>query len=260
MGRLEGKVALITGGARGQGEATARVFVDEGCRVAIGDVRDDLGRRVAETLGEAARFEHLDVTREADWTRVVAAVVRAFGRLDILVNNAGVLSRSPTLELEADELRRVLDVNLVGAFLGTKTVAPVLAQTGGGSIVNISSIQGMVGRAGMPAYTASKFGLRGLTRATALELGRLGIRVNSVHPGGVDTDMIREPVPGVVLDRAALDAGHAQLPIPRIGRPEDVAMTSLFLASDESAYITGTEVVVDGGMLAGFMERGTPER
>jgi 3alpha(or 20beta)-hydroxysteroid dehydrogenase len=255
MARLAGKVAVITGAARGQGEATARAFADEGCRVVLGDLLDERGSKAAAELGAVARYEHLDVTSEQDWQHVVAAALDAFGRLDILVNNAGILSRVPTLELGVDEFRRVLDVNLVGAFLGTRAVVPAMLETGGGSIINISSVQGMVGRAGTPAYTASKFGLRGLTKTMALELGPLGIRINSVHPGGVDTEMVREPEPGVVYDTATLDRGHAGIAIPRVGQPRDVALTTLFLASDEAGYITGTEVVVDGGLLAGYAAR-----
>lgn len=259
-GRLEDKVAIVTGAARGQGEATARVFAAEGCQVLLTDLRDEEGIALAAEIGAAARYEHLDVTDEQGWIRLVGQVASAFGRLDILVNNAGVLSHVPTLELSVEEFRRVLEVNLVSAFLGTKAAAPLMAEGGGGSIVNISSVQGMVGRAGTPAYTASKFGLRGLTKTMALELGPLGIRINSVHPGGVDTEMIRRPEEGVVLDRAMLDRGHAGLPIARVGRPEDIALTTLFLASDEAAYTTGTEVVVDGGLLAGFMSKPLPQR
>jgi 3alpha(or 20beta)-hydroxysteroid dehydrogenase len=257
-GRLEGKVAIVTGGARGQGEATVRAFVAEGCRVILADLRDEEGGKLAAEIGSAARFEHLDVTDEAGWTRLVATVAADYERLDILVNNAGILSHASTLELSVEEFRRVLDVNLVSAFMGTKAAAPRMADGGGGAIVNISSVQGMVGRAGTPAYTASKFGLRGLTKTMALELGALGIRINSVHPGGVETEMIRRVEPGVVLDTAMLDRAHAGLPIPRVGQPMDVALTTLFLVSDEAAYITGTEVVVDGGMLAGFTSKPSP--
>ena len=251
--RLEGRVAIVTGAARGQGAATARLFVAEGAKVVLTDLLDDEGAAVAAELGENARFERHDVTDEADWQRVIAAAVEHFGRLDVLVNNAGIMQSTPVVDCSVEEFRGVLDVNLVGPFLGMKTAAPVMHETGGGAIVNVSSIQGIMGRAGTPGYTASKFGLRGLTKTAALELGALGIRVNSIHPGGVDTPLIRDAVPdGVEVTGEMLDASHAHLPIPRVGRSEDIAPTSLFLASDEAAYITGAELVIDGGMTCGY--------
>lgn len=255
MGRVQEKVAIITGGARGQGEATARLFAREGAKVVITDLLVEEGEAVARDLGDSARFVRHDVTSEEDWKRVVAAAVDRFGRLDILINNAGIMQRTPVVDCSLDEFRGVLDVNLVGPFLGMKTCAPVMERTGGGAIVNISSIQGIVGRAGTPGYTASKFGLRGLTKTAALELGTLGVRVNSVHPGGVDTPLIQDAVPGVELTPEMLDASHAHLPVPRCGRPEDIAPTSLFLASDEAAYITGAELVIDGGLTCGYTGR-----
>jgi len=258
MGRVQAKVAIITGAARGQGEATARLFANEGAKVMLTDLLEAEGEAVADEIGDAACFERHDVTSEQDWKHVVSTAVERFGRLDILVNNAGIMQRTPVVDCSLEEFKGVLDVNLVGPFLGMKTCAPVMHQTGGGAIVNISSIQGIVGRAGTPGYTASKFGLRGLTKTAALEFGALGVRVNSVHPGGVDTPLIQDAVPGVKITSEMLDAGHANLPIPRCGRPEDIAPTSLFLASDEAAYITGTELIVDGGMTCGYsgLERG----
>jgi len=253
MGRLDGKVSIITGAARGQGAATARLFVSEGSKVVMTDLLDAEGEALAEELGAAATFVRQDVTDEADWKRVVAVAVDTFGRLDALINNAGIMQRTPVVDCSVEEFRGVLDVNLVGPFLGMKTAAPAMQETGGGSIVNVSSIQGMVGRAGTPGYTASKFGLRGLTKTAALELGALGVRVNSIHPGGVDTPLIRDAVPDTVqVTQEMLDAAHSHLPVPRCGRAEDIAPTSLFLASEESAYITGTEIVIDGGMTAGY--------
>ena len=251
MGRLEGKAAIVTGAARGMGAATARLFAAEGARVMVTDILDAEGAAIAKEIGEAARFTSLDVSDAESWSRVVAQTRDIFGRLDVLVNNAGMMHAVPLVDCEPDAFRRVLDVNLTGPFLGMRAAAPVMGETGGGSIVNISSVQGIVGRAGTPAYTASKFGLRGLTKTAALELGALGIRVNSVHPGGVDTTLIRE-ASGIDLSREQLDAAHASLPVPRVGRPEDVAHTSLFLASDEAAYVTGAELVVDGGLTCGF--------
>ena len=177
MGRLDGKVAIVTGAARGMGAETARVFVREGARVVLTDVLDDPGEQTAKELGESARYLHLDVTDEAAWSRVVTEGQAVFGRIDVLINNAGILHTAPVLECEPADFRKVIDVNLVGPYLGIRAVAPVMAKTGGGSIVNISSVQGLMGRAGTPAYTASKFGVRGLTKTVALELGVLGIRL-----------------------------------------------------------------------------------
>ena len=252
MGRLEGKVAIVTGGARGQGEETARLFAREGARVVLTDLLDAEGEAVAADLGDAGLFVHHDVTQEDSWRAVVAAALERFGRLDVLINNAGILQRNPVVDCSPEEFRGVLEVNLVGPFIGLHVCAPVMAETGGGAVVNVSSIQGIVGRAGTPGYTASKFGLRGLTKTAALELGALGIRVNSIHPGGVDTPLIKDSTPGIELTREMLDAAHAHLPVPRCGRPEDIAPTSLFLASDEASYITGAELVIDGGMTCGY--------
>ncbi|MEM9177609.1 MAG: glucose 1-dehydrogenase [Myxococcota bacterium] len=252
MGRLDGKVAIVTGAARGQGEATARLFVSEGARVVLTDLLEDEGERVARSLGDAACFARHDVTSEPDWQRVVALAVERFGRLDVLINNAGIMQSTPIVDCSVEAFRGVLDVNLVGPFLGMKVAAPVMGETEGGAIVNVSSVQGIVGRAGMPGYTASKFGLRGLTKTAALELGAFGVRVNSIHPGGVDTPLLGDAAPGVEITREMLDAGHAHLPVPRVGTSEDIAPTSLFLASDEAAYITGAELVIDGGMTCGY--------
>ncbi|WP_272545471.1 glucose 1-dehydrogenase [Burkholderia cepacia] len=247
MKRLEGKVALITGAARGQGEAEARRFVAEGARVVIADVLDDAGRRVAAELGDAARFQHLDVTSEAGWQAAVDATLAHFGRLDILVNNAAILKLVPIEACSLDDYRKVIDVNQVGCWLGMKSAVAALKEAGGGSIVNVSSTAGMEGVAGGSAYVSSKFAVRGMTKAAALEFGRYGIRVNSVHPGGIDTVMARPPE-FADFDPSSIYSG---LPIARIGKPEEVASLVLFLASNESAYCTGSEFIVDGGMLAG---------
>ncbi|RQT44146.1 glucose 1-dehydrogenase [Burkholderia cepacia] len=247
MKRLEGKVALITGAARGQGEAEARRFVAEGARVVIADVLDDAGRRVAAELGAAARFQHLDVTSEAGWQAAVDATLAHFGRLDILVNNAAILKLVSIEACSLDDYRKVIDVNQVGCWLGMKSAVAALKEAGGGSIVNVSSTAGMEGVAGGSAYVSSKFAVRGMTKAAALEFGRYGIRVNSVHPGGIDTVMARPPE-FADFDPSSIYSG---LPIARIGKPGEVASLVLFLASDESAYCTGSEFIVDGGMLAG---------
>jgi 3alpha(or 20beta)-hydroxysteroid dehydrogenase len=244
MGRLDDRVVLITGAARGQGEAEARLFAAEGARVVLGDVLDGEGKAVAESLGEAAIYLHHDVADELSWTEFVAASLRQFGRIDALVNNAGILIYKPMLEMSLDEYRRVVDVNQVGCFLGMKAVAPSLAETGGGAIVNVSSMVGMKAFAGAIGYVSSKFAIRGLTRTAALELGASGIRVNSLHPGGVDTDMAWG------YDGVDLEQLYQSTALGRIGRPDEMARVALFLISDESSYCTGAEFVADGGLLA----------
>ncbi|MNZ60643.1 3-alpha-(or 20-beta)-hydroxysteroid dehydrogenase [compost metagenome] len=247
MKRLDGKVALITGAARGQGAAEARAFVEQGARVVIADLLEEDGQRLAEELGESAIFQRLDVTCAEQWEAVVRATEEVFGKLDVLVNNAGILVLAPLEDCSLETYRKVIDVNQVGCWLGMKSVLPAMKRAGGGSIVNVSSTAGMEGVAGGTAYVASKFAVRGMTKAAALELGRHGIRVNSVHPGGIDTVMARPP------ELADIDSSliYGGLPIPRIGRPQEVANLMLFLASDESSYCTGSEFIVDGGMLAG---------
>jgi len=247
VGRLEGKVALITGAARGQGEAEARLFVAEGARVVVADVLADEGRAVAESLGAAAAFVALDVTDETAWIAAVEVAEDVFGPVTTLVNNAGILDFAPIVDYDADRFRRVLEVNLTGAFLGIKVVVPSMRQVGGGSIVNISSNGGMEGLPYLSAYVASKWGMRGLSRSAAIELGRSGIRVNTVHPGGIDTPMTRFEGRG---DPTAAPF-YQHLPIKRVGTVDDVAPVVLFLASDEAGYVTGAEYAVDGGHLAG---------
>jgi 3alpha(or 20beta)-hydroxysteroid dehydrogenase len=246
MGRLEGKVVIVTGAARGQGEAEARLFVAEGARVLLGDVLDDQGEAVAASLGEGARYVHLDVSNEADWAQAVAAATGIFGRLDGLVNNAGIMRSEEFTKMSRATFEQVLAVNLVGPFLGIQAVAEPIAAAGGGSIVNVSSVSGIAVAWGQAAYASSKFGLRGLTKSAARDLGHLGIRVNSIHPGIIDTPMNRAPELGEI----DWDAHVKGLPIQRQGQPEDIARMALFLCSDDSAYSTGAEFIADGGMLA----------
>ena len=252
MARLDGKVALISGAARGQGEAEARLFVAEGARVVLGDVLDETGEKVAASLGDAALYQSLDVTREADWQTAVERAQSAFGRLDVLVNNAGIVTPpAPLEETPLEAFERVLRVNQIGVFLGMKTCVPALRDAGGGSIVNISSIAGLEGVEGSIAYVSTKFAVRGMTKTAALELGRYGIRVNSVHPGGVATPMVQSGD----FDGIDQDDAYQSTPIPRIGQPEELARLVLFLASDESSFSTGSEFVADGGYTAGHRLR-----
>jgi 3alpha(or 20beta)-hydroxysteroid dehydrogenase len=250
MGRLDGKVALITGGARGMGKSHVRHFVAEGARVVFGDVLDDKGRYVAGGLGqESCRYVHHDVTSEADWAAAVATATDVFGRLDVLVNNAGVLRFASIAEMPLTEFRQILDVNAVGCWLGMKAVIEPMKAAGGGSIVNISSIEGFAGAAGLSAYTASKFAVRGMTKVAARELGQFGIRVNSVHPGGVLTRMTLEQVG--THDPADDAALLKSLPISRLAEPIEISRLVAFLASDDASYSTGSEFLADGGLLSG---------
>ncbi len=246
--RLVGKVALITGAARGQGEAEARRFAAEGAMVVLCDVSDGVGRDVCADLGDRASYEHLDVTDAAQWSTVVDAVVARAGRIDVLVNNAGIGAVGLLDELPDDEHRRIVDVNLNGVYYGMRAVAGPMKRQRTGVIVNISSIDGLAGVLGMTSYSATKFAVTGMTRSAALELGRWGIRVNSIHPGVINSPMVQGAPPEV---RAKLDSLMAMQPIPRMGEPEEVAALALFLASDEAAYITGAQFVIDGGHLAG---------
>ncbi|NRA07242.1 MAG: glucose 1-dehydrogenase [Myxococcales bacterium] len=246
MDRLAEKVVVISGAARGQGEAEARLFVAEGARVLLGDVLDAEGEAVAASLGERAAYAHLDVSSEADWGAAVALALDRFGRIDALVNNAGVMQVAPIASCSKRDFERVLEVNLVGAFLGIRAVMDPMSAGGGGSIVNVSSVSGYASVPGQAAYSASKFGLRGLTKTAAVELGSLGIRVNSIHPGVIETPMIQAPE----LSDVDWEGIVGNLPLGRSGQPEDIARMALFLCSDEASYSTGAEFLADGGLLA----------
>jgi 3alpha(or 20beta)-hydroxysteroid dehydrogenase len=261
MGRLDGKVALISGAARGMGRAEARLFAAEGAKVAVCDVLDAEGRAVAEEIGSSALYQHLDVTRESGWAAAVAATTSAFGKLDVLVNNAGIAESAPLAEMTLESYRRVTEVNQTGVFLGMKAVVEPMTEAGGGSILNVSSIDGLVGMNGIMSYVASKWAVRGMTKAAAMELGPRGIRVNSIHPGFIHTSMGSGEGVDPAQVHALLDAYAVQMaPLGRAGRPEEIAELALFLASDESSYSTGSEFVADGGLIAGYPAPGTDSR
>ncbi len=244
MGRLDGKVAIITGAARGQGEAEARLFAAEGATVVVTDVLDDAGARVAADLG--ASYHHLDVRDEAGWRNVCNATVAAHGGVDVLVNNAGVFMSAPLLDTTLEDYNRVVEINQIGVFLGMKTIAAAMKQAErGGSIVNISSVAGLEGTRNCTAYGASKWAVRGMTKVAAQELGRYNIRVNSIHPGLIDTDMMQD-LP--YIQAGKLDRVVKSIPLGRTATALEVANLALFLACDESSYCTGSEFTVDGGV------------
>ena len=248
MGRLEGKVALISGGARGQGEAEARLFANEGAKVVFGDILDMEGEKVEAEINETggeAKYIHLDVTNESEWETAVKESVNSYGKLDILVNNAGISIGKNVEETTLEEWDLVQDVNSKGVFLGTKAAIPAMRESGGGSIVNISSIAGLVGIASAP-YVASKGAVRLLTKSTAVQYGPDNIRCNSVHPGFIETEMIR----GILSDSEERAKRLAITPLGIFASAHDIALAVLFLASDESRYMTGSELVVDGGITA----------
>lgn len=250
MGRLDGKVALISGGARGQGAAETRLFVREGARVVFGDILDAAGRQVEADIraaGGAATYVHLNVTNEADWRAAVTTAVTQYGALNVLVNNAGILLRGRIEETSEDDWDRIMAVNVKGVFLGTKHAIPAMRQAGGGSIINISSTAGLVGSPGeTAAYTATKGAVRLFTKATAIQHARDNIRCNSVHPGPIATDMIKE----MLENPAQWEQRLRRLPMGRVGTPDDIAYGVLYLASDEASFVTGSELVIDGGTTA----------
>ena len=243
MSRLENKVAIITGAAQGMGESHARRFVAEGAKVVLTDLNEEKGQALATELGENAVFVKQNVTSEEDWATVLATAEEKFGPVNVLVNNAGISVNKFMLDMSVEEYRRIVDINQVSVFIGMKTVAPSMAKAGGGSIVNISSINGLVG--GAIGYTDTKFAVRGMSKAAALNLSAMGIRVNSVHTGVIATPMIMQ---GDVKE--AIEEFSKFIPLKRVAQPEEVSNLVLYLASDESSYSTGGEFVVDGGITA----------
>jgi 3alpha(or 20beta)-hydroxysteroid dehydrogenase len=244
MGRVAGRVALISGGARGMGAEHARALAAEGASVVIGDLLDDEGAALAADIGDPAVFTHLDVTDESSWTGAVETAVDRFGSLSVLVNNAGIVNGNLIDQYEVAQWRAILDVNLTGTFLGIRAAVPAMKAAGGGSIINISSVEGFRGSPGLHGYTATKFAVRGLTKSAALELAPHGIRVNSVHPGFIRTPMT-----------AGIPEDFLTIPLGRGADPAEVSAMVLFLAGDESSYCTGSEFVVDGGLLSGVPHR-----
>lgn len=250
MGRLDGKVALVSGGARGQGAAEARMMANEGAQVVLGDILDDEGHQVEADIraaGGEATYVHLNVTSEADWRAVVHKTEQTYGKLNVLVNNAGILLRSRIEEMSEDDFDRITAVNLKGVFLGTKHAIPAMRRAGGGSIINISSTAGLVGSPGeTAAYSATKGGVRLFTKSAAVQHAKDNIRCNSIHPGPIETDMIQD----VLVSPERWEQRLRRLPLQRAGKPEDIAYGVIYLASDESSFVTGSELVIDGGTTA----------
>ncbi|MBS0255283.1 MAG: glucose 1-dehydrogenase [Proteobacteria bacterium] len=254
MHRLTGKVALVTGGARGIGEGIVRRFVAEGARVMITDVLSAEGAALAAELGEAAAFCAHDVTDRGQWQAALDATEARFGRLDVLVNNAGVIVFKRLDDLTEAEIRRLVDINLMGVIHGTQLAIPALERAGGGAIVNMSSADGIAGANSLSVYCATKFAVRGFSKAMALELGPRGIRVNSIHPGGIFTPLANP----TNVPRELYDKGFWIYPAGRAGDPEDIGAAAAFLASDDGKYCMGTELAVDGGLNAGHYYMAMP--
>ena len=247
--RLQNKVALISGGAKGMGAVEAKLFAKEGAKVVIGDVLETEGKQIEaeinETGGECL-FVPLDVTDENQWNEAVAATLGRVGKLDILINNAGIFRTGRVEETSSAEWDQVMDINAKGVFLGAKAAIPAMREAGGGSIINLSSVAGLVGAAYSTAYSASKGAVRLFTKSTAIQYATDGVRCNSIHPGVIQTDMTKEAIADSQFKAQRLDP----TPLARLGQPEDVAYGALYLASDESSFVTGAELVIDGGWTA----------
>jgi 3alpha(or 20beta)-hydroxysteroid dehydrogenase len=254
MKRLTGKVAIVTGGSRGMGEATVRLLIEGGAKVVIGDVLDEPGRALADELGPDAIFVHMDVTSKADWKTAVSEAER-LGPLSVLVNNAAIIFHKTIMDTTEEDFMKIVAVNQLGVFLGMQSVFESLKANGGGSIINVSSLDGLQSKNSLVAYSSTKWAVRGMTKTAALEMGQYGIRVNSVHPGGIYTamhgsDFISEE------EASKFYQSHA---IPRVGLPREVAALTAFLASDEATYSTGSEFVADGGWSAGLVNASLPQ-
>ena len=259
MGRLSGEIAIISGGARGLGRAIAEAFVNEGAKVCIGDVRIGLAREVAGELGKSALAIDLDVTDEQSWLSAISEAETAFGSVTVLVNNAGLAEGAPIAETTLESYRRVTEVNQTGVFLGMKSVIPSMKRSGHGSIINMSSIDGLVGSPRIISYIASKWAVRGMTKAVAMEMGPFSIRVNSIHPGHVVTELgLPDGVEAGAISSMVEEHTARHAPMQRTGTPEEIAAMAVFLASAESSYCTGAEFVVDGGFTAGYPAPGSP--
>jgi 3alpha(or 20beta)-hydroxysteroid dehydrogenase len=254
MGRLSGKVALVTGGARGLGEATVRLFADHGARVVFGDVLEDEGHALAKELGADAVFLKMDVTDEADWQQAIERE-QSIGPLGVLVNNAAIVHMAALVDTTNEDYLRVFRVNQFGTFLGIRSVVAPMKAAGGGSIINVSSIDGLHSAAGLSAYSSTKWAIRGLTKNAAIELGQYGIRVNSVHPGGMYTQMGGA---GAMTEEQLNKHVYKHFPIPRVGLPSEVAQVIVFLATDEGSYCTGSEFIADGGWFTGMRNPAMP--
>ncbi len=254
MGRLNGKVAIVTGGARGMGEATVRIMVEEGAKVVIADVLEEPGQALAAELAGATVFRKTDVTSQADWTAAVAAA-NEMGPLNVLVNNAAIVMQKSIADTTEDDFMNIVRINQLGVFLGMQAVLESMKAAGRGSIINISSIDGLQSKNSLCAYSATKWAVRGMTKAAAIEMGKFNIRVNTVHPGGIFTAMHGNEF----MSQEDADQFYTRHPLPRVGLPREVAAVTAFLASDEASYSTGSEFIADGGWHAGLLEEALPQ-